>query len=200
MRARRLLPAALALVALLGVAGCANGGGLRVEGSGPSGSSSPAPASQTPRVLDNKDQRTPPAVTVSLAQVRQKLLADPGLEAYFRTILAKCDVAERCMTRGATVNVLDSDRPQLVVYIHTIDKFIYGAVLIALETTGPRPVWSLRAEQLKIKASQQGDLVVESGVFAADDATCCPSVTRVDVYRWNGRQMIKVSSQDQKGD
>jgi hypothetical protein len=87
-----------------------------------------------------------------------------------------------------------------VVMIHTVDPFVVGAVLMAVEPSGPRRIWGLQAEQLKINASQQGDLVVESGIFQADDRVCCPSVTRVEVFRWNGRQMIKVSSRDQKGD
>jgi hypothetical protein len=67
-----------------------------------------------------------------------------------------------------------------------------------MEPSGPRPVWRLKADQLKINASPQGELVVQSEIFAVDDKPCCPSVTRVEVYRWNGRQMIRVSSQDQK--
>jgi hypothetical protein len=98
------------------------------------------------------------------------------------------------------VNVLRTAQPQVVVLIHTVDGFTYGGFLIAVESGAPRLVWSLKADQLKISASQQGDLIIESEIFAVDDKPCCPSVTRVEVYRWNGRQMIKVSSQDQKGD
>jgi hypothetical protein len=41
---------------------------------------------------------------------------------------------------------------------------------------------------------------VESKIFTIDDKVCCPSGRRVEIYRWTGRQMTKVSSQDQKGD
>lgn len=202
MRARQMLPAALAVLALTLSAGCANGSGLRVEGAEPAASTSPSTKqttngfgpSQTP------DPRKTPAVTVSLGQVRLKLLADKKLEPFFRTILASCVVVERCMTRGPSVNVTKSQYPQLVVYIRVDEAFNYGAVLMAAEPTGPRRIWGLRAEQTKISASRTGDLVVESGIYAVDDKSCCPSVTRVQVYRWNGRQMILVSSQDQKGD
>jgi hypothetical protein len=139
-------------------------------------------------------------VSVSLAQVRQTLLADKSLDGYSRTVLSRCLVVERCLSRGATVNVMRSAQPQLVVLIHTIEGFTFGAFLIAVDSGAARQVWSLKADQLKISASQQGDLVVESEIFAAEDKLCCPSVTRVEVYRWTGRQMIKVSSQDQKGD
>lgn len=197
MRARQVLPAAVALFALLTFTGCANGGGLRVEGA-------EAPATTTPTTPSikstqgfGKTDRTP--VTVSLAQVRQTLLADKSLDEYFRKVLSTCLVVERCLSRGPTVNVMRSDQPQLVVLIR-VDNFIYGAFLIAVAPGGPRRVWSLKADQLKINASQQGDLVVQSEIFALDDKPCCPSVTRVEVYRWTGRQMIRVSSQDQKGD
>lgn len=196
MRVRACSLVVLVLAAVLTLSACGNGGGLRVEGA-----ETPVPASSpSERGFLPTTKSTPPAVTVSLAQVRLKLLANKNLEPFFRTVLVKCDVIERCLTRGPTVNVLKSNYPQLVVMVHTGDKFVYGAVLMAIEPAGPRQVWSLRGEQLKISESQQHDLVVESGIFAVDDKYCCPSVTRVEVYRWTGRQMIKLSSQDQKGD
>ncbi|ONI75642.1 hypothetical protein BWI15_07350 [Kribbella sp. ALI-6-A] len=202
MRARRVLPAVLAVVALMLGAGCANGGGLRVEGAEPATSTSPAPSSTPSRKSIGPDQqdRRPTPVTVSLAQVRLKLLADRKLEPFFRTILDTCTVVERCMSRGPTVNVIRSAYPQIVVYIELDKSFNYGAVLMAAEPTGPRRIWGLRADQTKISASQHGDLVVESKEFALNDKACCPSVTRVQIFRWNGRQMNLVSSQDQKGD
>ena len=197
MRARHVLPATLVLLILLTFNACANGGGLRVEGAEAPVTSAPT----TPSIMSGdrvgpSTKATP--VTVNLAEVRLELLADKHLEPFLRAILVRCTVVERCLTRGPTVNVMHSVRPQVVVIVHTLDHFIYGAVLVAVEPSGPRPVWNLRGERLKISPSQQGDLVVESGIFATDDKPCCPSVTRVEVYRWNGRQMIKVSSQDQK--
>jgi hypothetical protein len=194
-----VLPATLVLLILLTFNACANGGGLRVEGAEAPVSSAPTTPSLkiAPDTGGTPEARAMP-VTVSLAQVRLTLLADKQLDPFFRTLLARCTVVERCLTRGPTVNVMHSIRPQLIVIVHTLENFIYGAVLIAIEPSGPRPVWSLRAERSKISPSLQGDLVVESGIFANDDKPCCPSVTRVEVYRWNGRQMIKVSSQDQK--
>jgi hypothetical protein len=196
MRVRACPLVVLVLAAVLTLSACGNGGGLRVEGA-----QTPVPSSPpSERGFLPTTKSTPPAVTVSLAQVRLKLLANKNLEPFFRTVLVKCVVVERCLTRGPTVNVLKSNYPQLVVMVHTGDKFVYGAVLMAIEPAGLRQVWSLRGERLKISESQQKDLVVESGIFAVDDKPCCPSVTRVEVYRWNGRQMIKLSSQDQKGD
>ncbi|GAB2573650.1 hypothetical protein [Kribbella endophytica] len=202
MRARQMLPAALAVAALTLSAGCANGSGLRVEGAEPAaGPSSATPSPSIKGFGQGKPEQSPtPAVTVSLGQVRLKLLADRKLEPFFRSILAGCTVVERCMRRGPTVNVTKSQYPQLVVYIHLDGNFNYGAVLMAAEPTGPRRIWGLKADQTKISASRGGDLVVESGVFTAADKVCCPSVTRIQVYRWKGQQMFLVSSQDQKGD
>jgi hypothetical protein len=184
-------------LALLTFTGCANGSGLRVEGADAPATTTPSSPSIMGTEGFGKTPQTP--VTVSLSQVRLTLLADKSLDEYFRTVLRTCLVVERCLSRGPTVNVMRSAQPQLVVLIHT-DNFIYGAFLIAVAPGGPRRVWSLKADQLKINASQQGDLVVQSAIFALEDKVCCPSVTRVEVYRWNGRQMIRVSSQDQKGD
>jgi hypothetical protein len=186
------------VAALLTFTGCANGSGLRVEGADAPATTTPAQPSIKSTEGFGKTDKTP--VTVSLAQVRQKLLADPHLDRYYRTVLRTCTVVERCLSRGATVNVMRTAQPQLVVLIHTVDGFTFGGFLITVESGAPRQVWSLKADQLKITASKQGDLVVESEIFAAEDKPCCPSVTRVEVYRWTGRQMIKVSSQDQKGD
>jgi hypothetical protein len=198
MRARQVLPAAVLLLTLLTFTGCANGSGLRVEGADAPATTTPTSPSIMGTEGFGKSDRTP--VSVSLAQVRQTLLADKSLDTYSRTVLSRCLVVERCLSRGATVNVMRSAQPQLVVLIHTIEGFTFGAFLIAVDSGAARQVWSLKADQLKISASQQGDLVVESEIFAAEDKLCCPSVTRVEVYRWTGRQMIKVSSQDQKGD
>ena len=201
MRARQMLPAVLAAAVLTLTAACANGSGLRVEGAEPVTSTSPATQQPSVKGFGKPSPSVTPAVTVSLAQVRLKLLADRKLEPFFRNILDTCTVVERCMTRGKTVNVTRSQYPQLVVYIHTANTdFNNGAVLMAAEPSGPRRIWGLEASQSKISASRGGDLVVESGIFTATDEVCCPSVTRVQVYRWNGRQMILVSSQDQKGD
>jgi hypothetical protein len=197
-----VLPAVLAVVALMLGAGCANGSGLRVEGAEPTTSAAATPSATPSRrgIAPEEGDRRPTPVTVSLAQVRLKLLADKKLEPFFRTLLGTCTAVERCMTRGPTVNVIRSAYPQLVVYIHVDNTFNYGAVLMAAEPTGPRRIWGLRADQTKISASQNGDLVVESKHFALNDKACCPSVTRVQIFRWNGRQMNLVSSQDQKGD
>lgn len=203
MRARQLLPAALALTALVMLSGCANGSGLRVEGAEP-----PA-ASSTPSVSTNRGfvpsetaTSAPKAVesTMTLPQVRDSLQADKTLDPFFRTVVRKCTIVARCLARGASVDVMKTGVPQLVVLIHTNENFIIGAVLMADSPKGPRRVWSLKAEQLKINPSQQGDLVVESQIFGLDDAPCCPSGSLVEVYRWAGGQMTRVSSKDQKGD
>lgn len=194
---RTVLPAVAAVVATITLAACGNGGGLRVEGP-----ESPPPETPTPSVAFGTGTTSPkavrtPEVAVDLYKVRSRLLADNRLSSYSRTVLVNCTVISRCLSRGKTVDVLHSGTPQQIVLIHTLEKFVFGIFLIAVEPTGPRPIWNLDVEQPTVNASPQGDLVVESKIFAIDDPVCCPSGRRVEVYRWNGRQMIKVSSTDQ---
>jgi hypothetical protein len=194
---RAAVPAVAAVVALTGLAACANGGGLRVEGpeTPPPSTAAPTPALGLNSVSPRPERTAP--VAVDLAKVRVRLLADRHLSRYARTVLSNCTVISRCLSRGKTVDVLHSGRPQQIVLIHTLEKFVFGIFLIAVEPSGPRPIWSLNVEQPTVNASPQGDLVVESKIFAIDDPVCCPSGRRVEVYRWDGRQMIKVSSTDQ---
>ncbi|MFI5709473.1 hypothetical protein [Kribbella sp. NPDC051620] len=202
MRARQLLPAALALAVLVVGSGCANGSGLRVEGAEPA--TSPA----TPSMSAKQGFAPTPAPSagkvatsdITLPEVRDSLRADPGLDPYFKKIIGRCTIVLRCLTRGVAVDVMKTGTPQLVVLVHTVDNFVFGAVLMADSPTGPRRVWSLKADQLKISPSQQGDLVVETQIFALTDRPCCPSGSRVEVYRWADGRMTKVSSTDQKGD
>ena len=193
---RTVIPAVAAFVALTVLSACANGGGLRVEGA------EAPPASPTPSTVlgTNGVQPEPkltPEVAVDLAQVRVKLLADKHLPQYARSVLEKCTVIPRCLSRGKTVDVMHSGTPQQIVFIHTLENFVFGFFLIAVEPSGPRPIWNLNVEQPTVNASPEGDLVVESKIFTINDPVCCPSGRRVEVYRWNGRQMIKVSSTDQ---
>jgi len=201
MRTRQLLPAALALAVLVVLSGCANGSGLRVEGADVPATTSPSAPSTNRGFVPSETAapRIAPA-TMTLPEVRVSLLAEKRLDPYFRQVLDGCTQIQRCLTRGASVDVMRTGRPQLVVLIHTVEKFVIGAVLMAATPTGPRQVWSLKAEQLKIIPSRHSDLVVESLIFTVNDAPCCPSGRRVEVYRWVGGQMTKVSSTDQEGD
>jgi hypothetical protein len=203
MRASRLLPAALALTVLVVLSGCGNSSGLRVEGADPATTSAtpsmstkqgfaPTPAPSKPRVLTSD---------ITLPEVRDSLQADKDLDPYMKKIVGRCSIVERCLTRGVAVDVMKTGTPQLVVLIHTAgDNFVIGAVLMADSPTGPRRVWTLKGEQLKINPSHQGDLVAESQLYTLDDLPCCPSGRLVEVYRWAGGRMTKVSSKDEKGD
>ncbi|WP_433166870.1 hypothetical protein [Kribbella sp. CA-247076] len=197
---RTLLPVLVTLTALVGLAACANSGGLRVEGADAPATAptTKATPSDQPSVLQGVEPE--PAAPVDLREVRVKLLADRHLPRQARSVLTKCTVIARCLSRGTSVDVLHSGTPQQIVLIHTLENFVFGFFLIAVEPTGPRPVWNLEADQPTVNASPHGDLVVESKIFTIDDAVCCPSGRRVEVYRWSGRQMIKVSSTDNKGD
>jgi hypothetical protein len=196
--ARRPLIAAVATFAALTVlSACGNGGGLRVEGA-EAPPSSPTPSTVMGTNGFKPEPKRTPEVAVNLAQVRLKLLADTHLPTQARKVLVNCTVISRCLSRGTTVDVMHSGSPQQIVLIHTLEKFVFGFFLIAVTPSGvPRPIWNLRVDQPTVNASPQGDLVVESKIFTIDDPVCCPSGRRVEVYRWNGRQMTKVSSTDQ---
>lgn len=205
MRARRLLPAALVLAVLVVLSGCANGSGLRVEGA-----DVPAtPSTPPPSVNRGFAPSTTPSPTLaprvgatamSLTEIRDSLRNDTQWDLYSRKLMSRCTVISRCLTRGPAVDMMKTGQPQQVVLIHTLDNFVVGAALMAATPKGPRRVWSLKADQLKISPTRQGDLVVESKIFTVDDAPCCPSGRTVEVYRWVGGQMTTVSSQIQEGD
>lgn len=201
MTRRRLLP--VVVVLLLGVAGCASGSGLRVEGAeapvtvtvtpsnaGPSSSATPTPS----------PSKSGPGAPAGLDQFRRTLLADPRVDPNVRTVLTNCVLAERCLRRGVQVDVMHTGHPQQVVTVHTVDGFSFGAFLLALEPAGPRLVWSLSAQQVEVYPGKQGDLVVESKVFGLNDRVCCPSGSKIEVYLWNGQQMTRTSEQYQEGD
>jgi hypothetical protein len=203
MRARQLLPAALALAGLVVLSACGSGDGLRVEGveAAPS-SATPSGATKGfgPAATPSAGPTPKATVAVSLPAVRKALLADKQLDTQSRAALTDCTVIDRCLSLGATVDAMHTGRPQVVVLIHTVDKFRFGGFLIAVEPSGPRRVWSFKGQQLRIIPATNGDLVVESELFGPNDKPCCASGKLVEVYRWDGRQMAKLSSKDQKGD
>jgi hypothetical protein len=191
MRARQILPAGLTLLMLLVSSAC--GSGLRVEGAGtpvskPTGSPTTTPTA--PPKLATIEQ-------VTLADVRSVLLNSKNLDADARQVLKNCTMVDRCLQRGATVDVMHSGLPQVVVTISTLGDFSIGAFLLAPEPAGLRLVWSLKAEKLKIYPGKQGDLVVESGIFHTTDSACCPSGSRIEVYRWSDGRMKRISATEQ---
>ncbi|GAA1614373.1 hypothetical protein GCM10009789_80640 [Kribbella sancticallisti] len=200
MRARQPLSAALALAGFLALSGCANDGGLRVEGADAPATSTTPSGEARGFVPEQVPTIKPTPIDLNLQAVRKALLADKQLDSQSRAVLSKCTLIERCLSRGATVDAMHSGQPQLIVLIHTVEKFVFGGFLIAVGPGGPRRVWSLKAQQLKINPGANGDLVAESELFTLTDQPCCPSGKRVEVYRWDGRQMAKVSSLDQEGD
>jgi hypothetical protein len=138
------------------------------------------------------------AKEVTLEDVRQALLASKNLDADVHQVLENCTVVVRCLQRGANVDVMHSGLPQVVVIIKVLGDFSFGAFLLAPEPAGLRLVWSLKAEKLKIYPSPQGDLVVESGIFRPDDSPCCPSGSRIEVYRWIDGRMRMISAKEQR--
>jgi hypothetical protein len=192
MRARQILPAGLTLLTLLTTSACISGG-LRVEGA-------ETPAAEPTASAEARPTESPtPMITsgVDLVEVRRVLLASKNIDPDARKVLADCTAVERCLQSGATVDVMHSGRSQVVVTINTIGNFIFGAFLLAPEPAGLRLVWSLKGEQMKISPGKQNDLVVESKIFRTDDRACCPSGSRIEVYRWSNGRMIRVSATEQ---
>jgi hypothetical protein len=199
MRARQILPAGLTLLTLLTTSACGSDG-LRVEGAEEPVSTPSASTKATPTTTPAESPKPMITSQVDLEAVRRVLLASKNVDQDARKVLTICTVVERCLRSGASVDVMHSGKPQVVVTINTIDNFIFGGFLLALDPAGPRLVWSLKAEQLKIYPGKQGDLVVESKIFGTYDRACCPSGSRVEVYRWSDGRMIRLSSTEQKGD
>lgn len=215
MRRRQSLPLVLPVLIALLLVGCAAGNGLRVEGvqAPATGTVSPtrsldgsppiAPASPPPTAALVPSGPTPSgrkAKAVSLEAVRQTLLADPRVAPNFRSVLTNCTVVVRCLRHEITADVMHTGHPQQVVTIHTVDNVSFGAFLLAEEPNGFRLVWSLETGQPSISRSKDGDLVVESKVFGQNDQACCPSGSKVEVYRWNGQQLTRIDETYLKGD
>jgi hypothetical protein len=196
MRARQILPAGLALLTLLAMSACGSRG-LRVEGAG-TPVAAPSPSTEGRPTTTPTESQTPMiSSAVDLAKVRRVLLASKNLDPGARAVLTNCTAVERCLHSGATADVMHSGPPQVVVTISTLDGFSFGAFLLAPEPEELRLVWSLKAEKLKIYPSKQGDLVVESGIFRTYDRACCPSGSRIEVYRWSDGRMRRISASEQ---
>jgi hypothetical protein len=205
MTRRQFLPAGLLALTLLATGACTTGG-LRVEGARspvtatPPSTSAPS-QSPGPQPLGTKNLDDPGRTdqVVTLEKIRQTLLADDRVDVDARKLLKNCQAVDRCLRRGVTVNVMHTGYPQQVVTVNTLDGLVFGGFLLALEPSGPRLVWSLNADGLQVYRGGKGELVVESKVYGTNDHVCCPSGSRVEVYRWNGRKLTRISSQHQRG-
>lgn len=203
MTRRRLMSVGLMVLTLLLVGSCASRGGLRVEDKPAPASATATPPSSTAKPSTPNATEPRPLLTteiVGLEEIRRTLLADDQVDTNARKVLTNCKVVTRCLRRAATVDVIHAGRPQQVVTVSNLDGFVFGGFLLALDPAGPRLVWSVSGDQLTIHPTKQRDLIVESKIYGASDQGCCPSGSRVEVYRWNGHKMIRLSRHDQEGE
>lgn len=221
----RALPvtALVVLVTLTALVGCAGRDGLRVEGT-----AAPAPAAgtttATPSPTPTASRRGPPATTptepptvtpsrptvriereparsvrLGPGQLRALLLADPAVDPDAKAMLAVC--REKCLTRGVATDLVGRGSPQRVVTVNLpANGFVFTAYLVGDDAADTPSVLSvIRGDDMRITAGRRRTLVVESKVFGQADPICCPSGSKVEIYRWSGNHLVRTSEVFKKG-
>jgi hypothetical protein len=184
------------LVATLVLAGCGAGDGLRVEdGHEPAAgqaTTSPAPPTETPTQSKSsngimRDSETPhidgersgsgPAA-LSVRELRALLLTDSAVDA----------------------DVIGTGVPQRIVTVKVLNTgWTFVAYLVGDVGGLPKVRSTIRGQDMRITAGKNGSLVVGSKVYGPTDRSCCPSGSKVEVYRWNGNYLVKKSEVFTKG-
>ncbi|HZO64378.1 MAG TPA: hypothetical protein VFB74_05200 [Kribbellaceae bacterium] len=206
MTKRRWLGLAL-LVALL-VAGCANRDGLRVEGTAApptpksvSSYESPKPVTTKPTVdtrIAPPEQTGQRSVKLTPAQLRQVLLASPNVDPDAKSVLKTCP--QRCLTPGPAFDVVGNGAAQRVVTVRVLSTDSgFVAYLVGDVEGSPLVLSTIRGQDMRITAGKGRTLVVESKVYGPTDKTCCPSGSKVEIYRWNGHYLVRTSEVFTKG-
>jgi hypothetical protein len=203
------------LVATLVLAGCAAGDGLRVEdGHQPAAgqaTTSPAPPTETPTRSKSsngimRDSETPhidgersgsgPAA-LSVRELRALLLTDSAVDADAKAVLRTC---EQCLARGVATDVIGTGVPQRIVTVKVLNTgWTFVAYLVGDVGGLPKVRSTIRGQDMRITAGKNGSLVVGSKVYGPTDRSCCPSGSKVEVYRWNGNYLVKKSEVFTKG-
>jgi hypothetical protein len=205
MTKRRWLGLAV-LIALL-VAGCANRDGLRVEGTAApptpksvSSYESPKPVMTKPTVETRiaPEQTGPRSVELTPAQLRQVLLASPNVDPDAKSVLKTCP--QRCLTPGLAFDVVGDGAAQRVVAVRVLSTgSVFVAYLVGDVGGSPLVLSTIRGQDMRITAGKGRTLVVESKVYGPTDKTCCPSGSKVEIYRWNGHYLVRTSEVFTKG-
>lgn len=188
MKLRSTLPLLAVLPLLMGFLGsCGSGEGLRVEG--PGGPVSSAATSPKP------DRSIGPANTpqaLSVPALRQVLLRDPAVRVDMKNLVKICKFG--CVQPGVVLTPA-GESPKQAVTISTVSGGAFVVLLIDHLVTAPKVVWQTQGDSLTVSVGKGSTLVVESSVFGQSAKACCPSGSKVDVYRWNKelRRMVKVS-------
>ncbi len=172
-----LLAAALAPLVVL--TGCAEGGGVRVEGRAPT-----AVVNTTP-----SPEPTAPAEDVDSVALVQN---DPKISSQIKSGLKPCGGHEYPIDTSYGY-VTHSDTPDVVINVSTcgdgvgLGSYVYrmeNGQYVEIFGDEQPPVW------LDI---DKGDLQLTRQVYSKDDAVCCPSGEDEITYRWTGKGFAEIS-------
>ncbi|MCQ4080978.1 LppP/LprE family lipoprotein [Streptomyces sp. RB6PN25] len=170
--------AAAALVPLVMLTGCAEGGGVRVEGPASTSVASP-PASPSQE----------PAVKVDPIQL---LTHDPKVGSEIKSDLKPCDGHEYPVDTSYG-NVTRDTAPDVVINVSTCaDGVGLGSYVYRMENGQYVDVFGDEQPPVYIDMNN-GDLQLTRQVYAADDPVCCPSGEDVITYHWDGTRFTETS-------
>lgn len=170
MRPARRALYAVALLPLVVMTGCAEGGGVRVEGD--------APASVAPPALPSPS----PASTVDPVAL---LRHDPKVSADIKADLKPCGGDEYPIDTSYG-NVTGASVPDVVINVSTCgDGVGLGSYVYRMENGRYRDVFGDEETPVYIDILQ-GDLELTRQVYSHDDEVCCPSGEDVLIYHWSG--------------
>jgi hypothetical protein len=169
------------MAAVLVLAGCGVGDGLRVEGPVTVGTPPPSARPST-RIAEIAPSG------LNLDGVRQVLLGDDKVEAEIQRLIQTCSA---CVRLGPSADIVGSGRNQQVALVSARDQGPFAAYLVGeLNSPPPRVLWSYEGDNVKVSIGDGRSLVVESVVFGLNDRACCPTGRKVGRYEWSGTRIV----------
>lgn len=207
-RARRLpvLVAVLLPALMLALTGCGAGDGLRVEGGRQPVQTSPEQTTPTPKRTpegygvmrdkvgdDSTTKAVGAAVGLSTAQLRSLLLTDSAVDGYTKAVLRTC---AQCIARGLATDLTGEGVQQRIATVKVLNTgWTFVAYLVGDVNGVPKVRSSIRGQDMRITSAKDMNLVVSSKVYGPTDRACCPSGSKVEIYRWNGNYLVQKSEQ-----
>jgi hypothetical protein len=168
---------AVALVPLVVLTGCAEGGGVRVEGS--------APASVVPPPSPR------PSTTARINPVAL-LDADPKVSGDIKSDLKPC-AGDEYPIDISYGNVTGNSVPDVVINVSTCgDGVGLGSYVYRMENGRYKDVFGDEQPPVYVDI-EQGDLELTRQVYSHNDAVCCPSGEDVIMYHWSGGRFTETS-------
>ena len=181
---RRITPVrcvllAAALVPLVVLTGCAESGGVRVEGTAPT---SVVKTSPTPRTAA-------PAADVDPVALLQN---DPNVGSEIKGELKPCGGHEFPIDTSYG-DVTRNETPDVVINVSTCgDGVGLGSYVYRMENGQYVEVFGDEQPPVYLDIDK-GDLQLTRQVYSKDDAVCCPSGEDVITYRWTGHRFAEIS-------